>query len=103
MKRPNRNEVMPKNNFQGTYPKYTTEEYITAMEIYLNHLEEEKSKGELAITCLKNMDNPIAYLKEEATKDGCVLDGMMAQQTLRSGMFYQELARRTLRELGLII
>jgi hypothetical protein len=41
MERPKRHEVLPKNNFQGTYPRYTTEEYISKMEQYANYLEEQ--------------------------------------------------------------
>lgn len=53
----------------------------------------------LAISCLKNITNPIKYLKELAEVDGAKLDGAMAIQMTRNGMFYQELANKTLKEI----
>jgi len=41
MKRPNYNELIPKNNFQGTKPRYNQESYITALEKYIDYLEKQ--------------------------------------------------------------
>ena len=41
MKKPNYNELMPKNNFQGTKPRYNEESYINALEKYIDYLEKQ--------------------------------------------------------------
>ena len=54
----------------------------------------------LAISCLKNITDPIKYLKELAEADGCKLDGTMAIHMTRNGMFYQDLANKALKEIN---
>jgi hypothetical protein len=44
MKRPNRNELLPKNNFQGTYKRYSNDkDYIKALEAYIDEIEKDKN------------------------------------------------------------
>ena len=40
MERPNKNELVPKSNFQGTRKRYTKDEYISALEKYCDYLEQ---------------------------------------------------------------
>lgn len=54
---------------------------------------------QLAISALKKIENPIKYLRDEAEKDGCVLDGRMAIELIKDASFYQEIARKALEEI----
>ena len=56
-------------------------------------------REQIAISCLRNITDPIKYLKELAEADGAKLDGAMAIQMTRNGMFYQELANKALKEI----
>lgn len=50
MKRPSRNELMPNNNFKGTHKRYANDqEYIKALEAYVNELEAVKNNCVLPV------------------------------------------------------
>lgn len=58
-----------------------------------------KKKESIAIECLKNIDEPIKYLRSEAEKDGCILNGNAALHIIGQSIFYQELAKNALRKI----
>ena len=53
----------------------------------------------LAISCLNNIIQPIDYLKQLAELDGGKLDGSFAVHLTKQGMFYQELAKKAIKEI----
>ena len=53
----------------------------------------------LAISCLNNIVEPINYLRQLAEVDGGELDGSFAIHLTKQGMFYQELAKKALKEI----
>ena len=53
----------------------------------------------LAISCLKNIIDPIKHLRQLAESEGGKLDGGFAVHLTRQGMFYQELANKAMKEI----
>jgi hypothetical protein len=53
----------------------------------------------LAISCLNNIIQPIDYLKQLAELNGGKLDGSFAVHLTKQGMFYQELAKKAIKEI----
>ena len=53
----------------------------------------------LAISCLNNIIQPIDYLKQLAELDGGKLDGSFAVHLTKQGMFYQEIAKKAIKEI----
>ena len=72
----------------------TMEKYA---ELRLSNVSQQREL--LAISCLKNIVNPINYLKELAKVDGGKLDGSYAIHLTKQGMFYQNLAKEALKEI----
>lgn len=58
-----------------------------------------KQRELLAISCLNNIIQPIDYLKQLAELDGGKLDGSFAVHLTKQGMFYQELAKKAIKEI----
>jgi uncharacterized protein with ACT and thioredoxin-like domain len=56
--------------------------------------------GQLAISALEKITNPIKYLQEEAEKDGAKLNGYMAIEITKDANFYKEIARKALEEIA---
>lgn len=78
----------------------TTQLYRDLRDQYLARPDRANGVGDVAIAALKKIANPIQYLQEEAEKEGAKLDGYMAIQLIKDANFYQEIARKALKELN---
>lgn len=72
------------------------DEYITE-QLRLCGVSQQREL--LAISCLRNITDPIKYLRDLADKDDEQLDVSFAMHLTRQGMFYQNLAKEALKEI----
>ena len=87
----------------------TQHDYKQALNKYIDYLEAEnkqlilsgvsQQRELLAISCLKNIIDPIKHLRQLAESEGGKLDGGFAVHLTRQGMFYQELANKAMKEI----
>ena len=96
-----RNEILTLRNY-GVINK---EEELSLLS-KLNRLKEQlnlsgvsQQRELLAISCLNNIIQPIDYLKQLAELDGGKLDGSFAVHLTKQGMFYQEIAKKAIKEI----
>lgn len=54
------------------------------------------------LEALEKIANPIKYLQEEAKLNNATIDGLTAVAIMKDYNFYQEIARKVLREIELI-
>jgi len=80
------------------YFDYVNEDFIAGYMAALS--KSTNGVGDVAIVALKKIANPIQYLQEEAEKEGAKSDGYMAIQLIKDANFYQEIARKALKELN---
>ena len=76
--------------------------HITKLDelIELKKLRVADVSGQLAISALEKIVNPIKYLQDEAEKDGARLNGYMAIEVTKDVNFYKEIARKALQEIA---
>lgn len=63
MERPNYNELVPKNNFQGTRKRYNKDTYIEALEKYIDYLESIKILKPNELKGVSNNEQKRSYCK----------------------------------------
>ena len=61
---------------------------------------EIKSENDVMRQSLMDITEPINYLQRQADKEGAKLDGYMAIKFIEDSIFYQDIARGTLRKLN---
>lgn len=69
----------------------------------MNEETDDKKMSEvnkLAIEALEQIANPMKYLRDEAEKDGCILDGYMAMQLINNANFYRDIASKALDKIN---
>jgi hypothetical protein len=92
-----------KNLYGHTYNvQFDSVEVIRFAESYAKTRNETPPVSEeraVAISALKKIADPIQYLQEEAKKEGAVLNGYMAGQLTKDANYYQEIARKALKQL----
>jgi hypothetical protein len=76
----------------------TFEQYWEAAESQFKVFE--TAENSIALEALEKIAYPIKYLREEADKTGCILNGYIANQLTQESSFYQDIAHDALNKIA---